>query len=320
MSSHAARLRERLERGETLLVRAHGIAGGGLVLLTQALGAALASHRNLDVEAWPIFPPSRRGGLVTAYLRVAAGRVEPCAAASSAPDIVVLLNEAAAAELDFAEGTDAALYVLNTPRSPEEAAARWRLGGTVATVAGDALARKHLGRPLANGAVLAALVSSVGLEPQAARTALRDRLRRRGLPERMVEANLALFADSLGHIRSAEVPAVGTAHLARPFRGFGVLPAGGQFGLRTSSRRGARRENAGRVDFADPRNQCDGCALCVALCPEGVLELSVDTGRPGILRGARFEGFCQVCGECVAACPFGLFTRVDEISPVRGEP
>ena len=308
MSTRAQVLRDRLLRGEPVLVRAHGRAGGGLVLALQAFGAALASHRALELQQWPVFPPSRRGGLVTGWLRVARGRVE-AAAPVGTPDVVVLVNEEVGAEADFARGTEEALYVLNSASSPEQAGARWRLGGTVVTVDGDELGRRYLGRPLANVAVLAALVGAVGLEPQAARTALRERLRQRSLPERVVQANLDLFAEALRSARTAELPAVGTAHPERTFQGFGALPPGAQTGLRGFERR-SRPEHGSRVDFLDPDGCCDGCALCVAQCPESIIEPSRDPAKAGIVRGVRFESFCKVCGECVAACPYGLFVKV----------
>lgn len=311
--SRSELLRQALARGEPLLVRAHGAAGGGLVLALQAFGAALAAHRGLEVQEWTAFPPSRKGGRVAAWLRVSQGRLE-AAAPLGTPDVVVLVNEPEDGGEDFAVGTRGALYVLNTPRSPEEAAARWRLGGTIVTVDGDALGRRHLGRPLANVPVLAALVRAVGLEPQAARTALRNRLKARGLPERVVEASLALFAEALVAARSAEVPEEGTAHPARPFKGFGALPAGAQTALRGSLKRARATARTERVAFADPRGLCDGCALCVAQCPEGIVELAPDPARGGIVRGVRFEGFCKTCGECVAACPHGLFQKVVEAS------
>lgn len=149
--------------------------------------------------------------------------------------------------------------------------------------------------------MLAALTGAVGLEPQACKTALREGLRRRALPERIVEANLALFAEALERTRTAEVPVGGTAHPVRRFPGFAALPAGAQTSLRAAAR--TRRE--GQIEFADPEHRCDGCALCVAQCPEGILGLD----DAGLVRGARFESFCKVCGECVAACPHGLFRR-----------
>ncbi len=227
------RLRQALERGEAVLVRAHGEAGGGALLALQAFGAALAAHRALEVQEWPWFPPNRRGGPTGAWLRVARARLE-AAAPLGAPDVVVRVD--GDGDEGFAEGTSGALYVLNTALAPDEAARRWRLGGTIVTVDGAGLGRKHLGKPLGGAAVLAALTAAVGLEPQAARTALRQRLRDRGQPDAVIERNLALFAEALEAARSVDVPEEGTAHPARPFRGFGELPAGAQTGLRSTTR------------------------------------------------------------------------------------
>ena len=221
-------LRRALDRGETLLVRGHGMAGSGLTLAFQALGAAAAAHRDLKVQQWPCLPASRRGAPVVAWLRVARHALD-AAAPLGPPDVAVALEAGGGA---FAQGACGALYVLNTLDSPEQAAARWGLGGTVVTVDGDALGRKYLGRPLGNVAMLGALGHAVGLEPQALRTSLREQLRARGLAQAVVEANLALLAEAPAAARSADLPQVGAGHPAAPFKGFGALPAGAQTGLR----------------------------------------------------------------------------------------
>ncbi|HEY3446617.1 MAG TPA: 2-oxoacid:acceptor oxidoreductase family protein [Myxococcales bacterium] len=226
-------LRQALERGEAVLVRAHGEAGGGALLALQAFGAALASHRALQVQEWPSFPPNRKGGPTVAWLRVARSGLE-AAAPIGAPEVVVRID--GDEDGGFAEGTRGALFVLNTALPPDEAARRWRLGGTIVTVDGAALGRKHLGRPLAGVAVLAALAEAVDLEPQAVRTALRNKLREHGQPETVVEANLALFTEALGAWKSIDWPEEGAGHPPRAFRGFGELPAGAQTGLRSVTR------------------------------------------------------------------------------------
>ena len=101
---------------------------------------------------------------------------------------------------------------------------------------GDGLGRKHLGQPLAGVPVLAALTETLGLEPQAVRTALRKKLGEHGQTQEVVEANLALFTEALGAWRSVDAPEDGSAHPARPFQGFGELPAGAQTGLRSATR------------------------------------------------------------------------------------
>jgi pyruvate ferredoxin oxidoreductase gamma subunit len=313
MSERAQRLRALLQGGGTIDLRGIGKAGGGLVLAVQAFAAAVADVPGLDVQDWPLFSSARKGANVTAFLRIGRGRVE-IASAVTEPQIAVLMNEAAGEEQDFAEGTSDALYVLNTTRSPAEAAQKYRLAGTVAVIAGDDLGNAFLQRPLANVAVLAALVRASGLiEPVQARASLASRLRKRRLPERIVEANLAMFDAALDLARIEGVSREPDAgHFRPPFRGYGSLPVGAQSRLRTSrTNRTAGYGRPGvRVEFADPTARCNGCSLCVVQCPEGIIEFRPDPARGPLVTGARFADFCKVCRECVAACPLDLFREV----------
>lgn len=310
MTTRSQLLKERLERGDSIDLRGHGKAGGGLMLAVQSFAAALAEVPGLDVQDWPLFSSARKGATVCAYLRLAKGKVEQTSAVTE-PDIAVLMNEAAAEEVDFAQGTRDALYIINTKLSPEQAAERYRLGGTIVTVAGDDLGNKFLGRPLANIAVLAALVRATGfVEPSAARSSLRGRLQKRRLPERIVDANLAMFDAAQDLMRVSE--RAPESHLKHPFRGYGALPVGAQSALRTSA--GNHTSGYGRpgvkVEFNDVAKKCNGCSLCVAQCPEGIIEFTPDPARGALVHGAKFADFCKVCRECVAACPLDLFTEV----------
>jgi pyruvate ferredoxin oxidoreductase gamma subunit len=312
-------LARRLSRGDVIDVRGDGKAGGGLVLVMQAFGAALARDPDLAVHDWPLFSSARRGANMRAFLRVARGKVE-AASQVLEPDVALLMNEAAAVEVDFAEATGArpAVYVLNTGDAPGEAAARYRLGGRVATIAGDDLGREYLGRPFGNVPVLAALVRATGLvDPALARTALEDGLRKRRIPDRLVAQNLALFDASLERVRIREVPpSPGTAHPRAQFAGYGTLPVGAQFALRSSHERhtaGFGRPGV-KIEFADPAGRCNGCSLCVVQCPEGIIEFTPDRSRGAIVHGARFDTHCKVCRECVTACPLDLFHEVAAVT------
>jgi Pyruvate/2-oxoacid:ferredoxin oxidoreductase gamma subunit/NAD-dependent dihydropyrimidine dehydrogenase PreA subunit len=317
----AERLRERLDGGEPIDLRGDGKAGGGLVLAVQAFGAALAARGDLDVQDWPLFSSARKGANVRAFLRVARGAVEATCQVV-APDIALLMNDAAGEEIDFAEGTRGAVYVVNTDATPAAAAARWRLGGTVATIAGDALGRKHLARPLGNVAILAALARTTGLvDPELARASLAANLKKRRVPARLVDANLALFDDALDRVTVAEIAdGEATSHARARFAGYGDLPAGAQAALRSARRN--RTAGYGRpgvkITFADPSGRCNGCTLCVAQCPEGIIEFTPDRARGAIVHGARFDPYCKVCRECVAACPLDLFHEIDAVERPEG--
>lgn len=318
MSTAVSTLRERLRRGDSIDLRGHGKAGGGLVLAVQTFGEALTSESELDVQDWPLFSSARKGANVCAYLRIARGRVEDTSRVRS-PDIALLMNEAAAEDVDFAEGTRAGLYVLNTALTPEEAARRHRLAGTVVTVDGDALGLEYLGRPLANVAVLVALLRATDLvDVSAGRASLAHRLEKRRVPRRLVDANLRLFDAAASQVRVAELPArEDTAHPLPPFEGYGALPVGAQSKLRTSLAN--RTAGYGRpgvsIAFSDPTQRCNGCSLCVVQCPEGIIDFTPDPARGAIVHGARFDTHCKRCRECIAACPLDLFHEVAVVAP-----
>jgi pyruvate ferredoxin oxidoreductase gamma subunit/2-oxoisovalerate ferredoxin oxidoreductase gamma subunit len=316
-------LARRLARGEAIDVRGDGKAGGGLVLVMQAFAAALGRDAALAVHEWPLFSSARRGANVRAFLRVARGEVE-AACQVVEPDVALLMNEAAGAEVDFAEGTGerAAIYVLNTRATPEAAAARYRLGGRVATIAGDDLGREYLDRPLGNVAVLAALVRATGLvDPALAREALAGNLGKRRIPAALTAANLALFDAALDRALVRELPGSdATVHPRARFASYGALPIGAQAALRSSHAR--RTSGYGRpgvaIEFADPRGRCNGCSLCVAQCPDGIILFTADPGRGAIVHGARFDTHCKACRECVTACPLDLFHEVATVTRPDG--
>ncbi|MGE5620677.1 MAG: 4Fe-4S binding protein [Sphingomonadaceae bacterium] len=53
-------------------------------------------------------------------------------------------------------------------------------------------------------------------------------------------------------------------------------------------------------------DECDGCGLCVDVCP--ALALRVVQGKVRLLHTD-----CDYCGECEAACPTGAITCPFEI-------
>jgi ferredoxin len=184
----------------------------------------------------------------------------------------------------------------------------------VATVGGDALGVKYLGRPLGNVAMVAALVRATGLvDAGISRSSLEKNLRKRRLPERLVTANLALFEAAFDEVRLAETAqARDGEHERKAFAGYGDLPAGAQSALRTArkNRTSGYGRPGVRMQFADPKSRCNGCTLCVVQCPEGIIDFTGDPARGAIVHGARFDEYCKVCRECVAACPLDLFDEV----------
>jgi 2-oxoacid:acceptor oxidoreductase gamma subunit (pyruvate/2-ketoisovalerate family) len=318
MEGRRRTLAAKLDRGESIDLRGDGKAGGGLVLATQAFAAAASAREGIDVEQWPLFSSARRGANVRAFLRVARGKIE-AACAVTRPDVAILMNEAAAVDVDFAAGMADGLYVVNTTARPIDVARRYQLTGTVVAIGADALGKVHLGRPLGNVPVLAALVFASGLvDIPSARDSLEKQLHKRRLSADLIRANLALYDAALSEVQWVEHIAQARDQRAEPR--CHRFPVGAQSALRTSvTNRTAGYGRPGvRITFADPGERCNGCSLCVLQCPEGIIEYTADERRGAIVHGARFDTYCKACRECIAACPLELFHEEEASVPGAG--
>lgn len=74
-------------------------------------------------------------------------------------------------------------------------------------------------------------------------------------------------------------------------------------------REAVQNVQGGEVEIFDDR--CDGCGLCVRICPAKTLELRPRPGGP-VKRGRKTlrqvmrmaeEAECIACGDCAAICP-----------------
>jgi ferredoxin/Pyruvate/2-oxoacid:ferredoxin oxidoreductase gamma subunit len=256
---------------------------------------------------------------VRAFLRVARGKIE-AACAVTQPDVAILMNETAAVDIDFAAGMADGLYIVNTAARPIDVARRYQLTGTVVTISADALGKVHLGRPLGNVPVLAALVLASGLiDARSARESLEKQLRKRRLSSELVEANLGLYDAALSEVQW--IDHVADARDRRAQSQIRHFPPGAQSALRTSlANRTAGYGRPGvRITFADPAERCNGCSLCVLQCPEGIIEYTADERRGAIVHGACFDTYCKACRECIAACPLDLFHEEAAAVPAAGD-
>ena len=304
--------REAIE-SSVLEVRGDGKAGGGLVLAFQSLAGLVARDAGLHVQEWPFFSSARRGANIRSFLRIGA---RPIAAACDVtrPTLVLLMDEAAARTVDFAEGVPpGGTFVLNTRRSPEECARHFHLSGRVFTVPGDDLGVRYLKHAIGNvSAYVATSIAIGGFANEDVSQAFLAALRRRHLPEVVVARNRDVLE------ASAEAVLSGVFYEARPgdhevgsFAGYGELPIGAQTPLRLSlqNRTADFAPSGFRLHFADPDRACTGCAHCITNCPEDVILFRPDPERGVLVTGVEVTTFCKLCGECIAVCPERLFTQ-----------
>lgn len=160
-------------------VRVHGRGGQGAVTAAELLAVA-AFDEGRHAQAFPSFGSERTGAPVVSFCRFSARPIrtrEPV----SAPDALIVLDATLIHQVDLFAGLRPDGYLLlNSSSSLAELglgdlAGRLRPGRALSIPAGE-VARRHLGKPLPNAAMLggfAALSGQLGLE--AVQEAIRER-------------------------------------------------------------------------------------------------------------------------------------------------
>jgi len=143
-------------------IRIHGRGGQGSLVLAQFMAIAALEDDKFG-QAFPFLGGGgeRRGKPIMAYCRMSDQPIRVrCRVAN--PDYVIVQDATIIEELDVTEGLKAdGLMLVNT----ESDLSRWGMEASsyrVATFSGEALARKILGRPIMNTAILGAFAAATG--------------------------------------------------------------------------------------------------------------------------------------------------------------
>ncbi len=199
-----------VKRAGALEIRIHGRGGQGVVTAAELLSVA-AFEDALYAQAFPSFGSERTGAPVVSFCRLDRRAIrlrEPV----SSPDAIIVVDPTLLHQVDLFAGLRNEGYLLvNTARDIaslhlDEVLARLS-PDRVRTVPATDIARRHLGRPLPNAALLggfAALTSVVSLSSVA--TAIRHRF-----ASSIGEANVAAAEEAYACIRPP-VAALGAAH------------------------------------------------------------------------------------------------------------
>jgi pyruvate ferredoxin oxidoreductase gamma subunit len=185
----------------TFQVRIHGRGGQGAVTAAELLSVA-AFDEGRHAQAFPSFGSERTGAPVVSFCRLSDRPIrtrEPVAT----PDALIVLDSTLIHQVDLFGGLGPDGYLLlNSSRSLEElrlgeVAGHLRSGRALTIPAGE-IARRHLGKPLPNAALLggfAALTGQLQLAP------LQEAVRER-FPGHAGEANAAAAAECFELVRS----------------------------------------------------------------------------------------------------------------------
>lgn len=180
-------------------IRIHGRGGQGVVTAAELLAvAAFADGRH--AQAFPSFGSERTGAPVVAYCRLDERQIrtrEPIAS----PDALIIVDPTLVHQVDLFAGLPRTGYLLiNTARDLDALGLREALApldpGRARTVPATEIARRRLGRPLPNAALLgafAALTGEVTLESVTGAIQAR-------FPDALATANVAAAREAFAHV------------------------------------------------------------------------------------------------------------------------
>ncbi|RPH80370.1 MAG: 4Fe-4S dicluster domain-containing protein [Nitrospiraceae bacterium] len=283
-------------------VRFHGRGGQGAKTASRVLGTA-AFIEGFVAQDSPIYGAERRGAPVAAFTRIAQGPIRERGLIAH-PDLVViadasLIHDPAARVLDGIDERTAVF--VNTPLTAEQCQGQTSLPGRVTTMDLTDIALRQFGTGGAISALLGAVAGRlVGLHQGSISEAIERELGDLGLAASVIERNKVVAAQCYEAVQTMVLetgscePAVPVQlqmpTYESPTRGTARISAAANSILRETS--GWRTFRPVLVP-----DKCNGCWLCFAYCPEGVISMTKDD-KPVI-----DYAHCKGCQICVHECP-----------------
>ncbi len=179
-------------------MRFHGRGGQGVVTAADLLALA-AFEEGRTAQSFPSFGSERTGAPVVAYCRLGEGEIRTREPVVS-PDCVVVIDPTLVHQVELFAGLPFDGYLLvNSARPPEDLGVGALVGAflpeRLLSVPATEVARRRIGKPLPNAALLggfAALTGQVGMAALAA--AIRERFGRdQAMAERNVDAATEVY-------------------------------------------------------------------------------------------------------------------------------
>jgi pyruvate ferredoxin oxidoreductase gamma subunit len=283
-------------------VRFHGRGGQGAKTASRILGTA-AFLEGYQAQDSPIYGAERRGAPVAAFTRIAKEPIRERGMIAR-PDLVViadasLIHDPAARMLDGIDERTAVF--VNSSMTAEQLGAQTSLPGRLTTLDLTDIALQQVGKRSAISALLGAVAGRlVGLRQESIREAIARELADLGLAASTIERNQVVALQCYDAVRMVSVVAGAPQPIAPaqlqvptyepPTRGTARISAAANSVL---------RETGGWRTFRPVlvSDKCNGCWLCFAYCPEGVISMNKDD-RPVI-----DYAHCKGCQICVHECP-----------------
>ena len=287
-----------------LRIRLHGRGGQGIKTASQILGTA-AHVAGYQAQDFPLYGAERRGAPIVAYARFSKNIVLERGPIAQ-PDIVLIGDETLLSDPMAAvtQGTEASTLVfINSRHTSHDLKHHYQLESLPVRLDISELCQKHIQRPMMLSTALAAagarLMGHIDLHHLL--QAIREELGQGRLGPEKIAANLKLaeevfqkapsfdleFSESDAGFSASRLV---TLERRPPVDSAPLIFATGNMALRKT---GNWRTHRPVIHY----EECNGCAICYARCPEGGIRMD-DNDKPVI-----DYDHCKGCQICAAECP-----------------
>jgi pyruvate ferredoxin oxidoreductase gamma subunit len=293
-----------------LRLRFHGRGGQGAKVASRVLGTA-AFLDGYYAQDFPLYGAERRGAPIAAFTRISEEPIMERGVISE-PDIVIVMDKTLLSDpraMPVSGLKRGGIVFINTPQSPEEARAAYKISGRIITLDITKICLQILERTVLSSLAGAVASKIAGLSEDSLKKAVEKVISGivtdRVLLEKNIEASLYCFnAIPSVEIKTVEALQKGSSVITIPFEPALVSsPA-----LNTTGTTPLRRTGNWRV-FRPVWNYdaCTRCLICVSRCPDGCILVNED--------GFPYTDYdnCKGCLICVEECPTKTLGKVREI-------
>jgi len=298
-----------------LRIRLHGRGGQGIKTASQILGTA-AHVAGYQAQDFPLYGAERRGAPIVAYARFSKNIVLERGPIAQ-PDIVLIGDETLLSDPMAAvtQGTEASTLVfINSRHTSHDLKHHYQLESLPVRLDISELCQKHIQRPMMLSTALAAVGARLmgHIDLHHLLQAIREELGQGRLGPKKIAANLKLaeevfqkapsfdleFSESDAGFSASRLV---TLERRPPVDSAPLIFATGNMALRKT---GNWRTHRPVIHY----EECNGCAICYARCPEGGIRMD-DNDRPVI-----DYDHCKGCQICAAECPKHAIEIVREVT------
>lgn len=297
-----------------LRIRIHGRGGQGIKTASQILGTA-AHLAGYQVQDFPLYGAERRGAPIVAYVRVGTTIILERGPVIRS-DIVLIGDETLLSDPMAAvtQGTESAtLIFINSPHSSSDLKKHFQLESVPVQLDVSELCQRFIQKPMLVSTALAVVGARLmgHIDLHHLLQAIQEELGQERIDADKITANLKLAEEAFRKVPSFDLKfsepdngftASRLVALERrpPVDSVPVIFATGNMALRKTGNWRTYRP-------VILNEQCNGCAICYARCPEG--DIRMDANDKPVID----YDHCKGCLICAVECPKHAIEIIREV-------